>query len=118
MRVVRLVFMVALVAVTVLSLLPLEHPSISPNDKVNHLLGWGLIGVLAGLGWPRRRIVWPLLWGYSWLIEVAQGQTEYRLFSVADGFANLAGLVLAVVLLSLWYKMRAYREQAPGGPNE
>ncbi|WP_115667144.1 VanZ family protein [Saccharospirillum mangrovi] len=107
MRMVRVGFGVALLAITVLSLLPIEQPAVSPNDKVNHLLGWGLIGLLGGLSWPRRWRVWPLLWGYSWLIEVAQGLTGYRLFSIADGFANLAGLALAVVLLSLWYKMRA-----------
>lgn len=107
MRVMRVLSVMALVAITVLSLLPIEHPSVSPNDKLNHLLGWGLIGVLGGLGWPRWKMIWPWLWGYSWLIEAAQGLTPYRLFSVADGVANLAGLALAVVLLWLWYKMRA-----------
>ncbi|PTY37278.1 hypothetical protein BGP77_02575 [Saccharospirillum sp. MSK14-1] len=103
-----------MVAVTVLSLLPLEHPDLSPNDKLNHLLGWGALGLLAGLGWPRRWFVWPVLWGYSWLLELLQGMTAYRLFSVADGFANLAGLVLAVVLLWLWYKMRSIPQSGQG----
>lgn len=114
MRLYRWLFVVLLVGVTVLSLMPLDHPQFSPNDKLNHLFGWGALGVLAGLGWPGRWAVWPALWGYSWLLEVAQGLTVYRLFSIADGVANLAGLVLAVVLLWLWYKMRSIIQSGQG----
>ena len=114
MRVYRWLFVVLLLVVTVLSLLPLDQPEFSPNDKLNHVLGWGALGLLVGLGWPGRLAVWPALWGYSWLIEVAQGLTAYRLFSIADGFANLAGLVLAVVLLWLWYKMRSITRSGQG----
>lgn len=114
MRLLRWLFVMLLVAVTLLSLLPLDQPDFSPNDKVNHLLGWGALGVLVGLGWPGRWLVWPLLWGYSWLLEVAQGLTAYRLFSVADGVANLAGLVLAVVLLWWCDKMRLIRHSRLG----
>lgn len=109
-----MLFVVMLLLITLLSLLPIDHPSAAPHDKLNHLLGWATLGLLAGLAWPARRMLWPVLWGYSWFIEVLQGLTGYRQFSVADGFANLAGLVLGVVLLTLWYKIRSRTQLSTG----
>ncbi len=43
-------FFVLMAAIAVLSLLPIEQPSFSPNDKLNHLIAHGelaLSGLLA-----------------------------------------------------------------------
>lgn len=116
MRYCRFAFVCLLIAVTVLSLLPIGHPSVAPNDKLNHLLAWGALGFLGGLGWRGRWQLWPLLWAYSWLIEVLQGVSGYRLFSLADGFANLAGLLLGIVLVGCWVKMRRGTDTGAGRP--
>lgn len=102
----RYLLPVLLLLVTLLSLLPIGHPSVAPNDKLNHLLAWGALGVCAGLGWPRRPWVYLALLFYSLLIEVVQGWTGYRLFSLADVAANAMGIGLAMTALWLWYKLR------------
>lgn len=111
---IRLLFWIALISVTVLSLLPIDHPEVVSNDKLNHLLAWGALGVLAGLGWRHQNWLFSALLGYSFLIEVLQGMTGYRMFSMADGLANLLGIVLAVVVVRLWYKVEVRLDKSRG----
>ena len=103
-RTAQLGFVVLAVVILVLSLLPIEHPQISPNDKLNHLLAYGMLAALGGFGY---RIGFAgsvaFLWGV--LIEELQGLTGYRLFSVADIVANGIGVGLGlglVWLFNLW----------------
>lgn len=101
----RALFWVLLLAIIVLSLAPLGHPQFSPNDKVNHLLGWGALAVLGCLGWSARLRLVLLLWGAGFVLEGAQGLTGYRVFSLADGIANGAGLLIGLVLVWLWERL-------------
>jgi len=112
--VIRLLFWIALISVTVLSLIPVDHPDMAPNDKLNHLLAWGTLGVLAGLGWRYQNWLFSVLLGYSFLIEVLQGMTGYRMFSLADGFANALGIALAIIGVRLWYKVEARLDKSRG----
>lgn len=105
-RLFQALFLILLLSVTLLSLLPIDHPPAAPNDKVNHLLAWGALGLTLGLGWPGRNWLFPALLAYSFIIEVVQGLTGYRMFSLADGLANAVGLGGAILILWLWYKVQ------------
>lgn len=112
--VIRLLFWVALISVTVLSLLPIDHPDMAPNDKLNHLVAWGTLAVLTGLGWRHQNWRFSVLLAYSFVIELAQGLSGYRMFSLADGFANALGILLAIIVVRLWYKVEARFDRSRG----
>jgi len=89
----------ALLAVLVLSLLPVDHPDFSPNDKVNHFIAYCVLMVLGFLAHrqPVRTALKVVLFGV--LIEVLQGLTGYRLFSVLDMAANGSGVLAGYLLV-------------------
>ena len=89
-----LIFWCLLMAILVLSLLPIEHPDVSPNDKVNHLLGYGALMVFGYLAYERLKLVAGALVVFGGLVEVLQGMTGYRYMSLADLVANSAGIAL------------------------
>lgn len=93
-RIIQVVFWAAMIGVMVLSLLPIDHPDVSSNDKVNHLIAYGFLMAVGAFGfkhlWQTAGVV--VLWGV--LIEFLQGMTAYRFFSVADMVANCAGVAL------------------------
>lgn len=98
----RLAFATALLAVSVLSLLPTTEALPSTGwDKSNHLIGYALLAALARLGWPRtpawRQFTGLLAWGA--LIELAQGASGYRHAEWGDALANGLGALLGAALL-------------------
>lgn len=103
----RGLFWLLFLIIIVLSLAPLGHPEFSPNDKVNHLLAWGVLGVLGYVGWGTRRRLLLLLWCASFALEGLQGMTGYRMFSVADALANGAGLLMGLAVVTLWDRILA-----------
>ncbi|MEX0624292.1 MAG: hypothetical protein WD251_10345 [Saccharospirillum sp.] len=103
----RGLFWLLFLSIIVLSLAPVDHPEFSPNDKVNHLLGWGVLGLLGCLGWTARVRLVLLLWCASFALEGAQGLTSYRMFSVADALANGAGLLIGLAIITLWGRILA-----------
>ena len=104
--VIRILFWMLFLTIIVLSLAPLGHPEFSPNDKVNHLLGWGALGILACFGWSARWRLILSLWCASFALEGAQGLTSYRVFSLAGAVANGAGLLIGLALVSLWDRLK------------
>ena len=106
----RWLFVAALLGVLVLSLLPMDHPDFSPNDKLNHLLAYGGLMVIGALGWRNLGLVagGVFLWGVG--IEGLQGLTPYRYFSIADMLANATGVLLGWfgygVARWLWLRQR------------
>lgn len=103
----RALFWLLFLIIIVLSLAPLGHPEFSPNDKVNHLLAWGALGVLGCAGWAARLRLIVLLWCASFALEGLQGLTGYRMFSVTDALANGAGLLIGLAVVTLWDRMIA-----------
>lgn len=100
----RVAFVAALLAIGVLSLLPSTEGLPSTGwDKTNHLLGYGLLGLLARAGWPRapawRPVVALIVWGA--LIEALQGLGGHRQAEAGDALANGLGAALGVALASL-----------------
>src|SRR5687768_18404045 len=93
----RWAFSVCLVVVLVAALVP-PQTLVSPVvwDKANHALAFAVLGMLACLGYPERKL--PVLLGlvaYGVLIELLQSLTGYRtgdaLDVVADGVGRLFG---------------------------
>lgn len=97
----KLVFYAALLTVLVLSLLPVGHPDFSPNDKVNHFFAYLVLMLLGFLAHqkPARTALKVVLFGV--LIELLQGLTGYRLFSLLDIVANSSGVLAGYILVRL-----------------
>lgn len=98
----RILWAVASLAIAWTSLLPPDDlPSgLGLSDKVLHLLGYGVLGVLAvlsGLRWP-----WAItaVVGFGLVMEAAQGLLGYRSFEWADLGADAIGAVAGAVITS------------------
>lgn len=71
----------------------------SANDKINHLVAFAELTVVARLAWPRinpLRLV-PAVLGFGLLIEVIQSQLPHRDFSLADVTADAAGMAIGLL---------------------
>lgn len=98
----RILWAVASLAVAWTSLLPPNDlPSgLGLSDKILHLVGYGVLGVLAvlsGLRWPGAIAT---VVGFGLVMEVAQGLLGYRSFEWADLGADAIGAVAGVVITS------------------
>ena len=104
----RLAFVATLVAVLLLTLLPV--PAMFErlgNDKVEHMLAFFTLAVLGGLGWPQAR-AWlaTALLVVGALIEVLQGTSLiHRDMDVMDWLADAAGIMLGMALVGLMLRM-------------
>lgn len=89
---------------------PYPVPS-APSDKINHLIAFFELTVLARLGWPRARILPVVLAvaSYGVGIEVLQSQLDHREFSVADMVADAAGIALGLIC---WPVIQGLQNQA------
>lgn len=92
----KALFLSALVAGTVLALIPSSGGGIEHMDKVMHLSAFFSLAMLLDNASLRRFWQWkaPLLLGYGALIEVLQAFVPWRSFSVADWVADALGIAL------------------------
>lgn len=101
----RLLLLLALVAITVLALIPqTEVPVTTLWDKADHALAFLVLGVLAQWAFPAARFALPIapaLIGYGALLEIVQTLTPTRVGSFADLVADLIGILLAAGLIKL-----------------
>lgn len=101
----RCLFYMVLLAVFTLSLLPLDDDFVSTGwDKTNHLLAFFVLAALYDVAYRELaywRIKCLVLFLFGLLIEVCQGFTSYRFFSLLDLIADGIGLLL-------FYPFRAY----------
>ena len=77
---------------------PYPVPS-APSDKVNHVIAFLELALLARLGWPGRtalRYLVPLL-AYGLALELVQSQLDHRDFSWADLLADGVGITLGLL---------------------
>lgn len=75
------------------------------SDKAGHLVSLMLLGISARLA--MYRIPWYLLWAtlmaFSFLLEYLQGTLRpLRTFSMNDSYANITGVVIAMLVMALW----------------
>jgi VanZ family protein len=93
---------------TLLALLPVDRlppvPLFNWWDKAQHALAFGVLTLLARLGWPKGS-VWRQALGlvaYGVLIEFAQAATGWRHGEVADAVADAVGVVAGLGAAALW----------------
>ncbi len=97
----RVVFYGLLITVLLLSLLPVEQPNFSPNDKINHILAYVGLTTAGFLAYRKLLMVAVMIFLFGVLIELLQGLTGYRFLSLYDIFANTSGIVLACAAILL-----------------
>ena len=106
----KLLFWAALIFAYVAAVVPSdEAPSFSVSDKVNHMIAFLTLTVLAGLAWPYARWwkVGLLLAGFGALIEFTQiipalHRDAELLDWVADSAAILVGLRIISPIRTRW----------------
>lgn len=83
---------------------PYPVPS-SSSDKINHVLAFAALGLLASWSYPKQdwhRLL-PLLMGYGLAVEAIQAFLPHRQFSLldlaADAFGAILGLTIGLLLL-------------------
>ncbi|GLK61324.1 VanZ family protein [Azotobacter vinelandii] len=109
----RLAFLACLVAVLVLALAKDTSPPLDTGwDKSNHLLAFGVLGLLGRLGFPARRYLVPSgLFLYGIVIEALQALSGYRSAEYHDLFADLLGIALGSLAASAWLRRRRRNRQ-------
>ena len=94
----RVVLVIVVLLVFHLATTEVQYPAVSSvNDKVGHVLAFGLLSLLADFSFPVGRFglakILPLL-GYGVLIEVVQYFLPYREASFFDVLADGVGVAL------------------------
>ncbi len=101
----RGLFAVALVAVFVLSLLPVPEGLMVFHwqDKLEHALAFAGLGVLASAAqFGSRPLQAFALLAYGGLIELVQAMTPHRMGDPADWLADAVGIGVAMIALRAW----------------
>ena len=105
----RLLFLTAIVLITDLALQPgyATPPRLFGSDKLEHLLAFMTLAMLARMGWPRQP-VWALgivLLGYGLGLEVVQSMDWVgRTASMADVAADAIGVLIGFGLTTLFLR--------------
>lgn len=112
----KLAFWLACLVVATLSLLPPKDlPTIAMDiwDKAQHALGFLILGVLGLLAYqrhPAKVMAGLVLFGLA--IEAAQAATGWRTGDALDWLADMAGLLVAMVLRWTQANFNARRDRA------
>ncbi len=96
----RVLFALSVLAILVLATADTRFPLPStPSDKLNHLLAFLELTLLARLGWPALQAFWliPGLLAFGLAIEGVQANLPYRDFSLADLAADACGIGLGLL---------------------
>lgn len=101
----RLLLLLSLLIITSMALTPAPGEiQQSVNDKLGHALAFLLLAFLVHASWPEFKFRWrqliPLL-SYGVALECAQYFIPNRYFSLLDMAADLAGIILYVLLIPL-----------------
>lgn len=82
-------------------------PPLASSDKLLHLLGHGGVAFCGALAYPRHwRYLYGLLPLFGAGLEVLQCWVPNRSFDWLDMVANVAGVVLAFLLVGTWRRYR------------
>jgi VanZ family protein len=93
----RAALCVSLIAISILSVIPLDYPTAAGiNDKLSHIIAFYILSLLADFSFPETKPnlakILPLLF-YGLSIEWVQYYIPYREFSLFDLAADAAGLL-------------------------
>lgn len=105
----------AMVAVTVLALLPVDHlplPAFNLWDKAQHALAFAVLTAGACLIWPRAtvRVVAGMI-AYGAALELAQWAVGWRFAEWNDWLADAVGVLAAVALMRWFGEIATLRSQ-------
>lgn len=89
----------AVLAVVVLSLLPVPPVAQQVNDKLEHAVTYAVLMLWWGQLGYRHSLLGLALVALGVAVEFAQGLTPYRSFDVYDMLANTLGVSVASLLL-------------------
>lgn len=111
----RVGWYLAMAAVTVLALMPIEHlqlPVFDWWDKAQHALAFVVLTGLALLLWPLHalRVLLGML-AYGAGIELAQWAVGWRFAEWADLAADAVGVWVAWVLVSGWWRFQSPKQE-------
>lgn len=106
-RLLRAAFWGALLVIAALAFGPPVGPEGPEHlDKLNHLLAFALLAVLAQAAYPdrpRAPLRWTLLLGYGLLIEAVQALLPERELSLLDLAADGAGILAGALILRIGF---------------
>lgn len=102
-RILRLAGVAIIVAIWVLSLLPLNQMVMPGGDKLHHFIAYGSLMLVWVLATPHHRLRQHVLMAIGFMlmglaVECAQGLTPYRFFEWADAMANSLGVISGWIL--------------------
>jgi VanZ family protein len=96
----KLAFIIGVIAIVMLSLLPVKQaPAVFP-DKLEHLAAYALLGLVGGLAFPTQRAAILLIVGLSLLaatLEIGQSFAPGRSPDVADAMFSALGAFVALL---------------------
>lgn len=114
-RILRAAGVAIVVAIWLLSLLPLNQIVVPGGDKLHHFIAYGSLMLVWALAMPQHSIrqhAWMaggfMLMGLA--VECAQGLTPYRFFEWADALANSLGVMGGWVLATLASRMPIFQK--------
>lgn len=100
----RMAFTLSLVAIVYLAVTsePFPVPS-APSDKINHLIAFTELTILARLAWPARGLLLQItgLLGLGLLLELTQAWLPHRHFSLWDLAADGVGILVGLIAMPL-----------------
>ena len=104
--------LVMLLAITALSLHPLDNlPEAPGSDKTHHLIAYAALAYPASLRKPKRwQAIITIFALYSGLIELLQPHVN-RYGEWMDFLANISGLIIGIALAYLIDKLMKYPKQ-------
>ncbi len=96
----RTALLLSVIAIMFLATTSQAYPiPAAASDKVNHLMAFIELTLLARLSWPEAK-AWhyaPLLLAFGFAIEAIQATLPYRDFSLADLAADGLGIAIAML---------------------
>lgn len=101
----RLLLTLSLLLILYLATIKLENPILtSVNDKLGHIMAFAYLAFLLDFAMPDSDFnllkIIPLL-GYGLMIEFVQYFLPYRTFSILDMLADVAGIMIYLLIIPL-----------------
>ena len=108
-RLIRLVFVGALLFAVTMALLPHPPVTLSNDDKYQHMLAFGTLTILAVAGWPHAELlrIGERLSFLGALIEVTQSiPSLHRDCDIHDWLADTLVIVVVLIVVVVWRRRR------------
>lgn len=100
------IFLAYTAAIFLLAVFPVDHSLGSQNDIINHVLAFFVFMILGSLAYKKMVSLLLVIIGiiYGAVIEFIQYFIPYRQASWLDIFADMTGLILGWLVITLFYR--------------